>query len=826
MADWYVSPTGDDTTGDGGISNPFKHIYKAHSEAGTAGDTIYCIDGIYDEETGSLTNKEITIRSLSNDYSLVTIKPKIITGFGVAGFAGWARSYPAAVMRFYDLTLVYNHNDITTGNYSTYNGLIYNYDNASGSQSSCTRCFFLAEDVADGTLMYAGISGNTGICTPLIYKCTFRGWTNNDKSGGFWSYAASYRGLPTVIDCVFEGCSRGVGCRIESDVVQSENNNCFYNNTYNIRGASVDVALDATDITSDPLFSGADSAIIGDSSPCIDAGVVVPGYVDTYSGLAPDIGCYENEEVKGLLVYTGTYNEGSDSGSVDLGSSVISIGRISEVLLGGVNRPWCQQTEVILDDSDSYFIGTLAKGTDWYQGTFNIWALDSGSWTQLMTGYVPASGWTYDYSNKTVNLEVNSMIARAAAITMGFGGSLDDSQSTFDASSNFCALLGTITASSDGTVEMTQYQANAPQHPELNSYVWEVDDNGSLDTSNQGGARLLSFQGWTEGDSGTWTLDCQFSGGTADWMNVGVIAARTVPYPSGQSLNAGYNEGYPGIEMFFYQAGTHMGLTWDPDNWTKFKSDLEIIPLACEPMSGTNLYSTDFPSGNLPPASLGTAPLYYGGGLWVETMTDLMNSVGANWTVDGNGVIRAKVKRAAALEAVTGTVSFTDAEENLTASWTFRSTEGPTIVNVEQDWDNYNERLTGTAISEGLVNTGDVILHQAKWQRGFGGALLAERLMKWEQRVGRIFSLSYPVSFWGSFIPGSLVALSNIPGALDPDAASTGSSALLTAGKYVVQARHYDYMEQRIIAELRQVPPLTGVFILDVSELDGPDKLY
>ena len=61
---------------------------------------------------------------------------------------------------------------------------------------------------------------------------------------------------------------------------------------------------------------------------------------------------------------------------------------------------------------------------------------------------------------------------------------------------------------------------------------------------------------------------------------------------------------------------------------------------------------------------------------------------------------------------------------------------------------------------------------------------------------------------------------------MNPDYSASGSAALLTAGKYVVQARHYDYMENRIIAELRQVPPLTGVFILDISELDGPDKLY
>jgi len=832
MASWYVATTGDDTTGDGSQGNPWLTIAHAIGAASTT-DTIWIENGAYAETavTAAGFAKALTIRSVSGLAANVVITATTLLSPGTSVVRClWGSTNTGFALTLLDVTLVLDYSLITSGWNTGYyygNGLLFSYQ-ANGNLI-IARCFFLGKNLPDS-------AARTGFANAIqvaddaqlyIYKNTFRGFKNNGFACAVYSVYLSQNEI-TSLDNIYEDCDYGIFTKT-TGILVTENYNSFYNNTHNwAYGATApgtDGTLGANSITSDPLFVTAGSADISNSSPCIDAGTVVTTYVESYTGNAPDIGCYESSIVNGLLVYTGTYNNGSDSGSVDLGSSVISIGRLSEILLGGVNRPWCQQTTVVLDDSDSYFLGTLANGTDWYNGTFNIWAVNGTSWEKLMTGFVPASAWSYDYSQKTVTLQVNSMLKRAASISMGFGGSLADSQDTFTASSNFCTLLGTITVINPGTVTVTQYGAQ-PQHPILNSYLWDVDDSGSLDTSNQGAARLASFQGWTEGGSGTWSLDCQLAGGTAAWMKVGAVAAQTVPYPSAASLNAGVADGYPGIQMFFYQSGTHMGLTWDATNWTKFISGLAIVPLACEPMVGTQLYSTVYPFGDLPSSSVGTAPLYYGGGLWFETMTDLMNSVGANWTVDGNGVIRAKIKRAAALEAVTGTVSFTDAEDDLTASWTFSSTEGPALVMVEHEWNNYDERLTGTALSTGSMNTGDTMSHQAKWQRGIGGALLAERLMKWEQRIGRIFALSYPVSFWGSFVPGSLVALENIPDALNPDYNASSSYALLTAGKYVVQARHYDYMDYRVVTELRQVPPLTGVFILDISELDGPDKLY
>ncbi len=75
MADIYVSPTGSDTSGDGSPSNPYQHIHKAIDVA-LDGDTIICLDGIYNEEEYRVINKNLTIRSNSQDFTKVIIKPK------------------------------------------------------------------------------------------------------------------------------------------------------------------------------------------------------------------------------------------------------------------------------------------------------------------------------------------------------------------------------------------------------------------------------------------------------------------------------------------------------------------------------------------------------------------------------------------------------------------------------------------------------------------------------------------------------------------------------------------------------------------------------
>ena len=47
MGIYYLSPTGNDTTGDGTLAKPWKGVQKGLNSI-TAGDTLRLLDGIYD----------------------------------------------------------------------------------------------------------------------------------------------------------------------------------------------------------------------------------------------------------------------------------------------------------------------------------------------------------------------------------------------------------------------------------------------------------------------------------------------------------------------------------------------------------------------------------------------------------------------------------------------------------------------------------------------------------------------------------------------------------------------------------------------------------
>ena len=70
MATWYISPTGDDTNGDGSQTNPWKTLNKAYSSAAD-GDTIILMDGIYDGESISSFSKDLTFKAQNAPKGLV-----------------------------------------------------------------------------------------------------------------------------------------------------------------------------------------------------------------------------------------------------------------------------------------------------------------------------------------------------------------------------------------------------------------------------------------------------------------------------------------------------------------------------------------------------------------------------------------------------------------------------------------------------------------------------------------------------------------------------------------------------------------------------------
>ena len=70
-ATYYISPTGNDVSGTGTISNPWKSLYKATSTVKTAGDIIHVTAGIYLETVRCNLAVGVSIEGDGADASII-----------------------------------------------------------------------------------------------------------------------------------------------------------------------------------------------------------------------------------------------------------------------------------------------------------------------------------------------------------------------------------------------------------------------------------------------------------------------------------------------------------------------------------------------------------------------------------------------------------------------------------------------------------------------------------------------------------------------------------------------------------------------------------
>jgi len=69
-AEYYASTAGNDTTGDGSINNPYRHIQYTLDNVSTSGDTIILRAGTYNENI-RIRNSNITIRSKNDEWAVI-----------------------------------------------------------------------------------------------------------------------------------------------------------------------------------------------------------------------------------------------------------------------------------------------------------------------------------------------------------------------------------------------------------------------------------------------------------------------------------------------------------------------------------------------------------------------------------------------------------------------------------------------------------------------------------------------------------------------------------------------------------------------------------
>jgi hypothetical protein len=90
MATWYISPTGNDSTGDGSTGNPWLTSSKAVTSA-TSGDTIIHKDGTYGALPATTTTKDIIHRAENIGMAVCDLNFTAGTGYWGSAYAG--RSY-------------------------------------------------------------------------------------------------------------------------------------------------------------------------------------------------------------------------------------------------------------------------------------------------------------------------------------------------------------------------------------------------------------------------------------------------------------------------------------------------------------------------------------------------------------------------------------------------------------------------------------------------------------------------------------------------------------------------------------------------------------
>lgn len=303
MATIYLSPTGDDTTGDGTSGTPYKTLFKCISVASN-GDTIYHKAGTYTNlGTKTTITKSLTITGASGvvidvsaypaDYNGATFVHSVDvtwSGLTIDKYTyGSDTSYATDALferSVDDVNLTLNNMIISNSKHKARagydrGGLISTGLGASpkyGGSITLNRCLFynieqygVANPTASG-YMINSVGSAAKPTTFNVINCTFHfraPTTGNSASNGIWHYCV-YNTVNWKNNIIYNETG---GTFNWANYVSSTTTNYNYNDSYLLTGTPSGTG----NITSDPLFIDLTNRNfhLRPSSPCVGTGQVI-----------------------------------------------------------------------------------------------------------------------------------------------------------------------------------------------------------------------------------------------------------------------------------------------------------------------------------------------------------------------------------------------------------------------------------------------------------------------------------------------------------------------------------------------------------------------
>jgi hypothetical protein len=446
------------------------------------------------------------------------------------------------------------------------------------------------------------------------------------------------------------------------------------------------------------------------------------------------------------LIFYGTWNDGSSTGSLDFSNVLLSAGDVCEQFFyPATTRGWNSTVPFGLDICSTagtlwrQLLGNRSNQT-YLAGTWKYSHVWDGTAYTLFTGYLPSDAWAEDVLRQTVTINLSGMLGRYAEMTVpemgGTQGSGDADLYDGAYSPTYVlihTLLGTGTVMSRTEGTYTLRGIGAPplcdRFPDSPGPMRIYPDYG---TDSPFG--LLGS--WLNPDTGGEDLLFTMADDPG-WLYPGKTFYYTTPWPNDDQRRAFYGRSWRYLKLLLY----HWGLGSNANNWTTLKAQLEYY-------------------------RYNGSARYYGGEKFLDIMHDISAACNLSYSVDADGNFAGVCPVPLLIDyaAPITTLDF-GAAYNEDANYSVSQTAAVNDIAVKCDYDAEEQKYQGSfSVSGGTWSGGRTVTLQSPWLgQNDEAAITAWRLIRMDAVPRLEFQLSLEGSRWNDITNGAAYDVINIP---------------------------------------------------------------